>query len=295
MKNWIPIFFVGLALFGCVDGKDQSSDEAAIRRKSQEYVDAFNKRDAAKLASLWHADAEYTNLTKGRTVSGREEILGEFAEILEDWPEITLEVSIDSISFPTKDRAVEVGTGKVTNTEVDEKEIRYRAIYEFDNGEWLLVNSSKVDVKQAPTNYEKLKDLEWLVGEWEDADEDVQVESKYEWDKYKNFLKHHYTVNILGKEQLEGKRIIGWDPVNEVIHSWHFDSFGGFAEANWKKVGKQWVIESINTLPDGGLGTQIHVLSPIDNDSFTYEISGRMIDGEILPSVGPIKVVRKRG
>lgn len=295
MKKWIPIFLVGLTLFGCVDGGDQRSDEAVIRRKTQEYVDAYNSKDAAKLASFWQADAEYTNLMTGRTVSGREEIQDEFTELFEEEPNLKMKVSIESISFPTRGRAVELGTGTITDSEGNVEKVRYRAVYEYDEGEWLMASASEVEDQETPTHYEQLKDLEWLVGEWEDADEDVRIDSKYEWDKYKNYLKHHYKVHVLGKEELEGKRIIGWDPVNQVIRSWHFDSHGGFAEAKWKKVGNQWVIESIDTLPDGGLGAQIHVLTPEGKDSFTYEISGRMIDGEILPSVGPVKVVRKRG
>lgn len=295
MRKWIPIFFMSLAFLGLVDGADQRGDEAAIRQKSQEYVKAYNSKDAAKVAQYWKEDAVYTNLRTGRSLSGREEIQEEFAEIFEEEPNLRLEASTESVSFPENGQAVELGTGVITDSSGNKEKIRYRAVYALDQGEWLLTSVSDLDEQEPPTHYDQLKDLEWLIGEWEDADDDVQIESKYEWDKYKNFIKHHYKITALGKEELEGKRIIGWDPVNEVVRSWHFDSYGGFAEAEWRKVGNQWVIESIDTLPDGGLGTQIHVVTPIDNDAFTYQISGRTIDGEILPSIDPVKVVRKRG
>ena len=295
MKKWIPIFLVGLTLLGCSDTGDHRSDEAVIRQKTQEYVKAYNQKKSEKLAQYWQEDAEYINLISGRTVSGREQIQEEFAEVFEDSPDLSMSVSVDSIEFPSRVKAVELGIATLTDAEGNKENTRYRAVYEYENGDWFLASTSEIEDEEPPTHYEKLKDLDWLIGNWEDANENVQIDSTYEWDKYKNFIKHYYKVNILGKEELEGKRIIGWDPVNELIRSWHFDSHGGFAEAKWQKVGDQWVVESLDTLPDGGIGSQINVLTPNGRDSYTYEILGRTVDGEILPNIAPVKVVRKRG
>jgi len=295
MKKWIPILLVPLIIWGYTHGSDERGDKEAVRKKTEDYVKAYNDRDAEKIAGYWLEDAEYTNLNTGRTVSGREEIRDEFAELFKNEPDLTLEVSIESISFPSSGKAVGVGTATVTDGEGDKEITRFRVTFQKMNGDWYLASEGEAEESAPPSNYEQLKGLEWLIGNWEDSDEDVQVESTYEWDKYKNFIKQHYTVQTLGKEALEGKVIIGWDPVNETIRSWHFDSHGGFAEGEWKKMGDRWVVESLHTLPDGGIGSQIQVITPEGSDAFTYEISGRVVDGEILPNIEPIKVIRKRG
>ena len=38
-----------------------------------------------------------------------------------------------------------------------------------------------------------------------------------------------------------GMQIIGWDPVAKQIHSWVFDSDGGYGEGTWTHKGRQVV------------------------------------------------------
>ena len=86
-------------------------------------------------------------------------------------------------------------------------------------------------------------------------------------------------------------QLIGWDPSTGKIRSWVFDSDGGFGEATWTKKGNRWIINAAATMPDGRKTSAINILNVLDKNSFTWH-KGRELDGEILPNIEPIKVVR---
>lgn len=174
-------------------------------------------------------------------------------------------------------------------------ESTYKVFYEKRNGDWQITEVREEDIDEPPTHYEQLKDLEWLVGEWVDADEDVKIESVSSWDKYKNFITQKFTVIVLGHVELEGKQIIAWDPANERIRSWVFDSDGGFGEGSWMKKGDRWVVEAAHTLADGRRSSAINIYTKVDRNSYTWESTGRDMDGEFLPDIDPVKVIRKKG
>jgi hypothetical protein len=71
-----------------------------------------------------------------------------------------------------------------------------------------------------------------------------------------------------------------------------FDSDGGFAEATWTKKGDQWHIQNNGSLPDGHKATSLNILTYVDGDSFKWESVNRAVDGELLPNVAAVVVVR---
>jgi uncharacterized protein (TIGR02246 family) len=295
MNRWMPVLFLSFALWGCAEGDRDRGDEAAIRQKTQSYAEAYNRKDADAIAQFWLEDAEYTNLMTGYTVEGREAIREEFEDIFSEGEDVNLEMSTGLVAFPKMGEAVETGIYTVSIPDQPSKKFRYRLFYTYSDGDWYLSREGELEELEFASNYENLKELEWLIGKWEDADDEVYVESEYRWDENKNFIRHTFKVDVIGKKEIEGERIIGWDPVNGTIRSWQFDSRGGFAEAEWYKEGDRWVIESANTLPDGRLASQIQVVTPEEQDSFIYEIPSRVVDGEIQRGLDSVQVIRKRG
>ena len=85
----------------------------------------------------------------------------------------------------------------------------------------------------------------------------------------------------------------GWDPVAKQIHSWVFDSDGGFGEGTWTHKGSKWLIQSTATLPDGGKATSLNIVTRLKDNSFTWDSVNREIDGELQPNGDPVVVVRK--
>ena len=156
---------------------------------------------------------------------------------------------------------------------------------------------SQLNEREAPplSAYSKLAALEWMVGTWQDKSGDQTVQAKINWAGDKNFLVR--TINVQGGDQsvTDGWEIIGWDPVRQQIHSWIFDSNGGFGEATWANNGEDWLIRASNVLPDGSRSTAENVLTKVDGNRFTWESQNRTLNGEPQPSLDKIEVQRVAG
>ena len=114
------------------------------------------------------------------------------------------------------------------------------------------------------------------------------------WTKNKNFITRSFAVSIADLIDLEGTQVIGWDPAEKVIRSWLFDSDGGFGVGVWSRKERRWTIQALQVLPDGRRASSVNVLTQVDEDTFTWESTGREVDGEVLPNIGPVTVVRKK-
>lgn len=288
----INVFFLCAALF--LAGCTQSGDEQTIKDKTQAYIAAFQQKNAKALAQLWAENAVYTNPNTSATVQGREAIEKELTNNFQQPDNDTLQkATIDSILFPSSETATARGTAEF----LDEDKSPYKANFQIDfakqNGQWVIVSIELLEEEEAASHYDKMKDLEWLIGDWVDQDNDVSIVSSNRWDKNKNFILQNFTVAMLGRPALDETQTIGWDPANEVIRSWVFDSDGGFGQGEWKKEKGVWTIKATTTLSDGSIGSQVTTITPIDNNSFTLEITDREIDGELLPDIKPAKVIRK--
>ncbi len=141
-------------------------------------------------------------------------------------------------------------------------------------------------------NAKHLEELNWLVGKWEGESQGSKVETSFEWDKEQAFLLQTFKMAIEGETQVDGKQVIGWDPVKKTIRSWVFDADGSFGEGTWKKEGKSFVVEMSKVFPDGKLGSFLHSFTPIDK-GYQWESTGRAIGGEILPNIGPVTLKKK--
>jgi uncharacterized protein (TIGR02246 family) len=294
---WIALTLVLLGAAASIGfqapAEKPGDDEATIRQAADAYVQAYQQGDAKALAALWGPEAEYINPTSGKRIKGRQAIEEEFARIFADGP-AQLEVTIRSIRFVTPDVAIEEGDVRATPQGEAPEESTYMAIHVKRDGKWLLDSIRETDLPARSTNYENLKELEWLVGTWVDSDEEATVETTCQWARNKNFLTRSFKVIVGEHLDMEGTQVIGWDAANGHIRSWVFDSDGGFAEGVWTRQGDRWVINSVGTLPDGGTATSINILTYVDADTLTWETTGREVDGEILPNVEPVTVKRVR-
>lgn len=286
---------LNLFIFFAVCFFTANAQESIIQQKTESYVEAFNKRDAKKLASLWAEDGEYINPETGEIITGRDEIEKAFEERFQLLGSVQLEAKIKSITFPSEKEALEIGTLRASIPGKKPIESAFKVFFENQNGNWLISAIRLVDIEEAPNHFQHLKDLSWLIGDWIDEDEDVEIQSSYKWDSSKNFIYETFSVTTEGSLELEGTQIIGWDPVKKTIRSWLFDTDGTFGESIWVKKGNAWVIESAQTLADGRQASAIHVYTPIDQNSYTMESSGREVGSQLLPNIDPITIKRKNG
>lgn len=295
IKSWILTFAAMASLLSPAIAQDkdrQATEEAAIRKAVEAYVSAFNRADAKGLAALWAPEAVYINPDSGEEVVGRDAIEKQFAAILTDAKGAKLEATTLSIGFVSPNVAVEQGMAKVIRPDQEPEESQYSAVYMKRDGQWLLDRVTEEAVDVVVSHYEQLKDLEWMVGKWVDQDEAATVTTECNWTRNNNFLTRSFTVQVGDQIDMAGMQIIGWDPSTKQIRSWVFDSDGGFGQATWSKKGNSWHVQQTGVLPDGRKSSAVNIITYIDDNTCTIESVNRTVDGELLPSVAAVQIIK---
>ena len=141
-------------------------------------------------------------------------------------------------------------------------------------------------------NSERLKPLEWMIGDWIDEGSESIVLSSCKWSADKNYILQNIEVRMQGRDALDLNQRIGWDPITKRIKSWVFDSDGGYGESFWTQNGDHWVVKATGVRRDGTTSSAINVITPTSKDSYTWRSTDRVVGTEKVPAV-EVKVVRK--
>jgi uncharacterized protein (TIGR02246 family) len=269
-----------------------SDDEQAIRRCIDTYVDAFNRGDASTIASLWSEQGVWVS-PDGERLTGRSAIETAMAQYFEETQRESVSLSNTKIRFLAPSVAVEEGSARVLQQGAPPTDTTYIAIHVKRDGRWQLDSVRETSVPVASSSYDHLKELEWLIGTWIDKDEESVLELTCSWTKNKNFLTRAFRVKIEDRIEMEGTQVIGYDGVNNQIRSWVFDTDGGIGEGVWHHDGEKWIVKHTHRHPTGQLGSAITILKQIDENHYVLQSTGRELDGEILPDIEPVTVVRK--
>jgi uncharacterized protein (TIGR02246 family) len=269
---------------------DHSADEAAIRANVAAFVKAYNAHDPKAIAALFTPNGQIVD-EDGKVSEGRDEIEKAFKDLFTDSPQKRIEVNVESIRFIGPNVAVEKGTTKETVSGEPPENDRYAVLHVKRDGKWFMALAEDSD-GEAPTPHEQLQPLAWLVGDWVDDDGSSVVKSSCRWSDDGNFLVQEFDLQLNGQNAMHVSQRIGWDPVAKRIHSWVFDSEGGFGESLWTRDGDTWLIKATGVRPDGKTGTATNVLVPAGNDAYVWRSRDRIVGEEIMPSI-EVKVVRK--
>lgn len=276
------------------DATPASKDKAAIEKKIASYVEAYNARDAKRLAAHWSPEAVYVSRLSGAGITGREALEKEFASQFEDLKDAKLAVTTESIEFISPNVALERGTAVVTTPGAPPSQSAYRVIHIKRDGKWMIDRETEdEEPAEPPSHYEQLKELEWMIGTWIDQDGGSVIKTQCQWTRNRNFILRAFTASVGDRVAITGVQLVGWDPVRKEIRSWVFDSDGGFAEGTWNKKGDRWTVRTKATLADGGAASSTSILQPMDPDRFTWQQVNRVVDGEILPDLDEVVIVRQ--
>lgn len=286
------VMAASLVSVASADEDREAADEVAIRKAIDAYVSAFNKADAKSLAAMWAQEAVYTNPLTDEEVVGREAIEGQFASIFAEAKGVQLESTTLSIGFVSPNVAVEQGIAKVIRPDKTSEESQYSAVYVKRDGQWLLDRVTEEVVPVVTSNYEQLRELEWMVGRWVDQDDKATVVTECHWTRNNNFLVRSFLVHVNDRINMSGMQIIGWDPAAKQIRSWVFDSDGGFGQATWKKKEDQWFIQQSGILPDGRKSASVNIIRFVDEKTCMIQSVNRTVDDELLPDIAEVRIVK---
>jgi uncharacterized protein (TIGR02246 family) len=269
------------------------ADEAAIREASQALARAFEKGDAKAVAAFWTEEGEYVD-EGDKAVRGRAALEKAYADFFANRPELKVESKTDSVRFLSKDTAVEEGTFTVRAKDAPPDSSRYSSMYARQDGQWRIAMLREWNDESA--DRPGLKDLAWLVGEWESEGEEMKARVTYEWAPGKSFLISRFAlVPKKGDAPARlGTQVIGVDPATGLVRAWTFAPDGAIGESSWSWDGRRWSIESEGTLADGSRTTALNFLTPAGADAFTWRSVQQTHDDEDLPDIGPVKVTRVR-
>jgi uncharacterized protein (TIGR02246 family) len=270
---------------------DTSDDEKSIHQLIDEVEKAYNAADAKGVANLFTEDAELVD-ENGNVTHGRAAIEALFVAAFEAKPGATMSIEVNSIRSIGSGLLVEDGTTTVTTAPGEFPErTRYTVVHIKQDGKWRMASARDIS-SIAPSNVERLQQLEWLIGEWDESP-DAVVTSTYRWSEDGNFIINEFSAKFAGRSVMAGTQRFGWDPLSNQIRSWMFDSTGGYGEGLWTRDGDRWVIKSRNVTNAGQVGTATNVLTRIDKDRWGWQSYDRMVGGTLTDEIEQVVVVRR--
>jgi uncharacterized protein (TIGR02246 family) len=274
---------------------DGSPERAAVIANDRAYEAAYAKADANALLDFFAEDAEYL-ADNGRLYKGHAEIGESIKAAFRANKGAKLAIQIDAVRTLSPEVVLERGTTTVTSKNGETSGALFSATHVKKDGKWKISHLVETPLPEASPS-DHLAELDWLIGDWEETDKsnDLSVRSQYVRARGGNFITRNVTVKRAGEIALEGWQVIGWDPVEETIRSWTFDSEGGFSEGTWIREGDRWLVRESGVAPDGSRTAADSTFTKSGADRLTWESNNRTLDGQPQPSIGRIEINRVKG
>jgi uncharacterized protein (TIGR02246 family) len=294
MRRIVVTAMVGLAGLALASGQaTPANEESAVRAAVDSYTSAFNKGDLDGVLAHVAADADFIDHS-GKQYKGKADLAELLKHLLVDLKGSKLKSAITSIHFLRPDVAVVDGKADVTAPDGTTNSGRYTSTWTKSDGKWLL--SCERNLPDSPVTPEPaaaaLHQLEWLIGDWTHEDTSYRVQVNGRWALNKSFLVLEYTARGKDGEDPTVLQYFGWDPADEVIRSWFFDSKGGNGGGDWARDGNTWTADWSGELADGRPASSVNSIHFIDDKTFLLRSVDREIDGLPLADLD-VKFIRK--
>jgi len=263
---------------------DRAADQAAVRARTQEFLKALAKADPKGVAGFWTKTGEYAR--EELRIRGRDNIEKAYAEHLKKKQPGAVTVEGESIRFLSDDAAVQEGVFVVRRPNPAEStRSSFSALFVRSGGEWYF--GLLRETPQGPS----LQELAWLVGTWTFASDGAHTRMVVQWADGKKHLVCR-TTREQDRDTITATQILAVHPDTGVLRSWTFESDGSLGEAVWSRGDKGWTAKVTSYTADGDKVTATTVLTPVDENTFTFRSTDRTVEGEKAEDVGPIKVTR---
>lgn len=277
------------------DFKPTTPAEQALMARVSAFVKAYEGGDAQALAALYADDAVIVD-PDGFEIKGKAEITQLYADSFAEGGGLKLESHVEAIRFLTPDVARIEGRSRISVPDGDAAEfIRFSTLAVQKAGAWSIAEIREYPMP--PENvepYERLKPLEWMVGDWVNEGNQAKVSAQVKWADNNSFLIRTYSTEFQGQPKSSGTMFIGWDPQTGQIKSWLFDSEGGRGEGVWTQTSdNQWVVKSQGMMRDGlpNSATLVHTI--LNKDSVKTDSVDRILGGVVSEDILDVVMVRK--
>ncbi len=290
-----------------------------IRNTFTNYLDAFNRHDAIALAAHWVKDGENLDLDTGNRIVGQPAVEHVFGQLFARDETAQIDFQLDSIR-PIRDDVVVVdGISQMSLTDQETRRSRFSAVLVRHENRWLMESVRESAASAESTIHDRLEQLNWLRGFWEDISDGITASLQCEWNEEGTFLIRRYLITqeleprgaeerlalgipaLLPNEEASKKvgdrltttEYIGWDPQQGQICSWLFRSDGHTAHFAWQRNGNAWLLQSLSDGSGNESPTQ-YLLQRAGEDELTLEhISGNncalIPEADFLRTARPIE------
>lgn len=268
------------------------ADLESLGKAAERFVEAFNQKDAATIATLFAPHGEIVS-SNGETLSGREAIKTYYEQMFssETAPLVSLEAT--SVRLVAPGVVVEDGVVHLTTSENEPvTSVTYSATHaKQPDGSWLIAtNRNQLEVTPPA---ERLRPLHWLVGEWTLESEDgLRVDMVLDLDDSGNYLLGESLLTDAGGDSQSTHLRIGWNPATASIYWWTFDSKGGFTSGPWARNGNDWTIATTGFTADAEANSTTQTLTRVGEDSMDWTARDRLLVDETLPDIS-LRFVRR--
>ena len=183
--------------------QERESDVRAITDLVASFVKAYNAKDAKALGDLFTPDAEIED-EDGEVTRGRDAIVARFSGTFKEKVGNTLTVDTESLRFLGTDVAIEDGTASLSaGADSPPSANRYSVIYARQGGRWLHARV-RDEPEEDVSAHDRLRELEWLLGDWVNESDDGVVDTTCKWSDDGNFLLREFDVKVEGRIALRG-------------------------------------------------------------------------------------------
>jgi uncharacterized protein (TIGR02246 family) len=268
--------------------------EKAVRETLVAYVEAYNKKDPARIVELFTQDGTLVD-SENVATRGREAIGQEFSEAFAEPSTYTLDGKTERIRLITPDVAQAEGMSRLVSPKEATIANRFVALLARQGDAWKIaeIRDYPAPVDSVAPN-ERLKELDWMVGDWVDESEDSQVASTVRWGQGKGYLVRDYSVKVKGEPTTSGLMVIAWDPQSDQIKSWIFNADGSRGEGCWTRAtDTQWVVKAHGSTGDGRPTSATQVITLVNKDAIKTSSTDRIVGGEIAGDIEDLIMVRK--
>jgi len=268
--------------------------DAAIKDRVAGFVKAYNGRNAANLSDFFTDDATLIDVDGG-VIRGKAGIGAQFATGFAAASNYTLESSVDSIRYITPDVAQIEGASTLSAPNEATIVNRFVTLFARKDNVWKMA-----EIRDLPAPAEdihpgtRLKELEWMIGDWVDQKGDLKIHSSVKWGEKQAYLTRVTTVAAGEETSFSSLMVLCWDSQSGQIKSWLFDSEGGRGEATWTRASQdQWVLRAAGSLRSGLPNSATQIVTVVGKDAIKTSSIDRIIGGEVAPDTDEIMMVRK--
>ena len=233
---------------------DNPSDKNAesVGKAFASLAASYNARDPKALAEQFAPTAEFVD-AEGNVFEGQGAIAREFTALFEVNPRNELALAATAI------REISPGILSVDGVATfgaikgaDPATVDFSAIVvRQPDARWLFGSIRSKGERSVRSAHTRLKQLEWLIGEWVDESGESTMHMSTRWSDDANFIVTRFRIQVAGRTVMNGTQRIGWDASLEKFRSWVFDSEGGHASGIWTSLDNRWIVKSTGVSSDG--------------------------------------------